>query len=86
MIGYIPRCIDRWGMFIGLSFSGQSMPDWLMPQIVGLVPMTLAVACWAILFTVRFRLRVLWLNWLALALLVVRQSLPFILYLLRSAS
>ena len=62
------------------------MPDWLMPQIAGLVPMTLAVACWAILFTVRFRLRVLWLNWLALALLVVRQSLPFILYLLRSTS
>lgn len=86
LIGYIPRCIDRWGLFIGLSFSGQSLPDWLMPQAAGLVPMTLAVACWAILFTVRSRVRLLWLNWLALALLVVRQSLPFILYLLRSAS
>lgn len=85
LIGYIPRCIDRWGLFIGFSFSGQSLPDWLTPQIAGLVPLTLAVICWAILFTARSRLRMLWLNWLALALLVVRQSLPFIMYLLRSA-
>ncbi|OXS29145.1 MAG: hypothetical protein BCS36_13950 [Desulfovibrio sp. MES5] len=86
LIGYIPRCIDRWGLFIGFSFSGQSLPDWLTPQVAGLVPLTLAVICWAILFTARSRLRMLWLNWLALALLVVRQSLPFIMYLLRSAS
>ena len=86
LIGYIPRCIDRWGLFIGFSFSGQGLPDWLMPQITGLVPLTLAVACWAILFTLRSRLQVLWLNWLALALLVVRQSLPFITYLLKSTA
>ncbi len=86
MIGYVPRCIDRWGLFIGLSFSGQALPDWLMPQITGLVPLTLAVACWAILFTLRSRVQFLWLNWLALALLVIRQSLPFITTLLHSAA
>ncbi len=85
MIGYIPRCIDRWGLFIGLSFSGQVLPDWLIPQITGLVPLTLAVACWAILFTLRSRVQFLWLNWLALALLVIRQSLPFVTALLHSA-
>ncbi|MDD4701950.1 MAG: hypothetical protein PHI96_06975, partial [Desulfovibrio sp.] len=26
LIGYIPRCIDRWGLFIGFSFSGQALP------------------------------------------------------------
>ncbi|GEM_PF-1100552 len=86
MIGYIPRCIDRWGLFIGLSFSGQTLPDWLMPQIASLVPLTLAVICWAILFTLRSRVQFLWLNWLALALLVIRQSLPFITFLLRRAA
>ncbi|WP_291441442.1 spidroin-2 [Desulfovibrio sp.] len=86
MIGYVPRCIDRWGLFIGLSFSGQTLPDWLMPQITGLVPLTLAVACWTILFTLRSRMQFLWLNWLALALLVIRQSLPFITALLHSAA
>lgn len=86
LIGYIPRCIDRWGLFIGFSFSGQSLPDWLMPQITGLVPLTLAVGCWGMLFALRSRLQVLWLNWLALALLVVRQSLPFITHFIKSAA
>ncbi len=86
MIGYIPRCIDRWGLFIGLSFSGQMLPDWLIPQIMGLVPLTLAVACWVILFTLRSRVQFLWLNWLALALLIIRQSLPYITALLQRAA
>ncbi len=81
LLGYIPRCLDRWGLFVGVSLRPGPLPPDVAAQALGLIPLTLAIACWALLFALRAPRRILWLNLLAIFFLLVRQSLPFVLRL-----
>ena len=81
MVGFIPRCIDRWGLVIGFSLRQGPLPLGLADQALGLVPMTLAIACWVALFTLRAPRKLYWLNTLGFLLLVVGVSFPFLLLL-----
>ena len=79
MVGLIPRCIDRWGLVIGFSLRQGPLPQGLAEQAQGLVPMTLAIACWVALFVLRAPRKLYWLNVLGLQLLVLGASFPFLL-------
>lgn len=81
MVGFIPRCIDRWGLVIGFSLRQGPLPQGLAEQAMGLVPMTLAIACWVALFVLRAPRKFYWLNVLGLLLLVLGASFPFLLTL-----
>lgn len=81
MVGFIPRCIDRWGLVIGFSLRQGPLPQGLAEQAMGLVPMTLAIACWVALFVLRAPRKFYWLNVLGLLLLVLGASFPFLLAL-----
>ena len=81
MVGFIPRCIDRWGLVIGFSLRQGPLPQGLAEQAMGLVPMTLAIACWVALCVLRAPRKVYWLNVLGLLLLVLGASFPFLLTL-----
>jgi len=81
MIGFIPRCIDRWGLVIGFSLRQGPLPAGVADQAMGLVPMTLAIACWVILFALRAPRKLYWLNILGLLLLMLSASFPFLLML-----
>ena len=48
---------------------------------MGLVPMTLAIACWVALFVLRAPRKFYWFNVLGLLLLVLGASFPFLLAL-----
>ena len=81
MVGFIPRCIDRWGLVIGLSLRQGPLPQGVAEQALGLVPITLAIACWVTLFILRAPRKFYWLNLLGLLLLVLGVSSPFLLLL-----
>lgn len=81
MVGYIPFCLDRWGLILGYALRGGSPAGWLLPQVLPLMPLTVSVICWAALFAMARPLRLQWLNWLALSLLAVREGLPLLLLL-----
>ncbi|WP_417038703.1 spidroin-2 [Desulfovibrio legallii] len=80
-LGYIPRCLDRWGLFVGISMRPGPLPPDVAADALGLTPLTLAIACWILIFALRAPRRILWLNFLAIFFLLVRQSLPFVLRL-----
>ncbi|WP_291448469.1 spidroin-2 [Desulfovibrio sp.] len=79
-IGYIPFCLDRWGLALGYLLRG-AVPDRLMPQIYALIPLTAAIACWGALLAMPRPLRRAWLIGLGLILLALKESLPHILRL-----
>ncbi|MGE9985911.1 spidroin-2 [Desulfovibrio sp. SGI.169] len=79
-VGYIPFCLDRWGILLGYLLRGAT-PDWLLPQLYALIPLTAAVACWGTLLGMGNPLRRSWLMGLGVALLALGESLPFILML-----
>ncbi|MTJ91442.1 MAG: spidroin-2 [Desulfovibrio sp.] len=81
MVGFIPRCIDRWGLVIGISLRSGPLPQGVAEQALGLVPTTLAIACWVALFALRAPRKLYWLNTLGLSLLVLGASYPFIVML-----
>ena len=81
MVGLIPRCIDRWGLIIGISLRSGPLPQGVAEQAMGLVPTTLAIACWVALFVLRAPRKLYWLNLLGLLLLVLGASYPFIVML-----
>ena len=81
MVGLIPRCIDRWGLIIGISLRSGPLPQGVAEQAMGLVPTTLAIACWVALFVLRAPRKFYWLNILGLLLLVLGASFPFLLAL-----
>ena len=83
MVGLIPRCIDRWGLVIGLSLRPGPLPQGVAEQAMGLVPTTLAIACWVALFVLRAPRKLYWLNLLGALLLVLGASFPFLLILSR---
>lgn len=83
MVGLIPRCIDRWGLVIGFSLRQGPLPQGLANQAMGLVPMTLAIACWVALFTLRAPRKLYWLNVLGVLLLVLGASFPYLAALWR---
>lgn len=78
MIGYIPFCLDRWGLVIGFALRGNGLPDWLWPQLAPLALLTAAAACWGALFALSRPLRHKALIFLGLFLLVARESYPYI--------
>ena len=81
MVGFIPRCIDRWGLVIGISLRSGPLPQGVAEQAMGLVPTTLAIACWVALFVLRAPRKLYWLNLLGFLLLVLGASYPFIVML-----
>ena len=81
MVGLIPRCIDRWGLVIGISLRSGPLPMGVAEQAMGLALTTLAVACWVALFVLRAPRKLYWLNLLGLLLLVLGASYPFIVVL-----
>lgn len=83
MVGLIPRCIDRWGLVIGLSLRQGPLPQGVTGQAMALVPVTLAIACWVALFALRAPRKLYWLNVLGILLLVFGASFPFIAVLWR---
>ena len=83
MVGFIPRCIDRWGLVIGLYLRPGPLPQGVADQALGLVPTTLAIACWVALFVLRAPRKLYWLNLLGAALLVLGASYPFLVALWR---
>lgn len=76
-VGYIPFCLDRWGVLLGYMLRG-TLPDWLLPQLYALIPLTAAVACWGTLLGMGRPLRRSWLIGLGVALLALGESLPLI--------
>lgn len=78
MIGYIPFCLDRWGLVIGFALRGNGLPGWLWPQLPPLALLTAAVACWSALFALSRPLRHNTLIFLGLFLLLARESYPFL--------
>lgn len=78
--GYIPFCLDRWGIALGYLLRG-TLPDWLLPQLYALIPFTAAVACWGTLLGMGKPLRRSWLMGLGVALLALGESLPSLLML-----
>lgn len=78
LAGYVPRCLDRWGVLLGFALREGALPDWLALQALAQTFLTLAIACWGILFGMRAPRRLYWLNGLALGLLAARESLPFL--------
>ena len=83
MVGFIPRCLDRWGLVIGISLRSGPLPMGVAEQAMGLVPTTLAIACWVALFVLRAPRKLYWLNLLGALLLVLGASFPFIVLLAR---
>ena len=83
MVGFIPRCIDRWGLVLGLYLRPGPLPQGVADQALGLVPTTLAIACWVALFVLRAPRKLYWLNLLGAALLVLGASYPFLVTLSR---
>ena len=79
-VGYIPFCLDRWGIILGYLLRG-TPPDWLLAQAYALIPLTAAVACWGTLLGMANPLRRSWLIGLGVALLALGESLPSILML-----
>lgn len=83
MIGYIPRCIDQWGMVIGFSLRQGPLPQGIASQALALVPVTIAILCWVALFVRRAPRQLYWLNTTAFLLLILGASLPFLTMLAR---
>ena len=83
MVGFIPRCIDRWGLVIGLSMRSGPLPQGVAEQAMGLVPTTIAIACWVALFVLRAPRKLYWLNLLGALMLVLGASFPYLLMLSR---
>lgn len=83
MVGFIPRCLDRWGLVIGISLRQGPLPMGVAEQAISLVPTTLAIACWVALFALRAPRKLYWLNILGALLLVLGASFPFIVLLSR---
>lgn len=76
MIGYGPYCLDRWGVLLGHALRpGQSLRHMGL-SLLSLAAITLAVACWTLLFARRAPRRLLPLNVLALILLALGAALP----------
>lgn len=83
MIGYMPFCLDRWGVTIGFALRPGAMPQAVAARVPELTALTLAVLCWVALFFRRAPRRLYRLNTLALLLLALGASAPFIPALLR---
>lgn len=66
---------------MGISLRPGPLPPDVAAEALGLTPLTLAIACWILIFALRAPRRILWLNFLAIFFLLVRQSLPFVLRL-----
>ena len=77
MIGYIPYCLDRWGVCLGFALRPGSMPPVISLRVPSLVAISLAVMCWGILFFRRAPRKIYWLNTLGLLLLSLGLCLPF---------
>lgn len=78
MIGYLPFCLDRWGIVIGYALRGHGLPDALWTQLPTLALLTAAIACWSALFALPRPLRRNSLIFLGLFFLLARESYPYI--------
>ena len=78
MVGYIPYCLDRWGVSLGFALRPGGMPPAILARVPSLTMLTLAVLCWVILFYRRSSRKLYWLNSLGLLLLTLGEILPLI--------
>lgn len=88
-VGYLPSCLEHWGLTLGLLLRGGAGPlphgdHWLLIQFVTLALLTLAMAAWLLLLLARAPLRRLPLAWAGAALLLLAASAPWALALVFS--
>lgn len=83
-IGYLPSVLERWGLALGLwlrpAASGPGMQP-VSAQVLCLVLLSMAIACWVALLIARAPERRLPLVWAGLLFLLLARSAPFILVL-----
>ncbi len=84
MIGYIPYCLDRWGITIGFALRPGSMPAAIADRIPTLTAFSLAIVCWAVLFYRRAPRRLYVLNSLGLLFLLMGTSFPYLWAIMRN--
>lgn len=89
-VGYLPSCLEHWGLTLGLLLRGDAVPlahsdhYWALVQVVTLALLTLAMAAWMLLLFARAPLRRLPLAWAGAALLFLAASAPWALALVFS--
>lgn len=79
-VGYVPGLLQKWAVALGLSYRGSlgaHLSDSLFAQVTSMALLTGAIFCWAIVALKKGP--VIILAWLGFALLVFKESLPFIL-------
>ncbi len=84
MIGYIPSCLDRWGITIGFALRPGNMPAAIAGRIPTLTAFSLATVCWAVLFLRRAPRRLYVLNSLGLLFLLMGTSFPYLWAFMRN--
>lgn len=81
-LGYIPGLLQNWAVAMGLGYRGalsSHLATSFFAQITGMSLLTAAIVCWAVAALKKEPLPLL--AWLGLALLIFKESLPFILKL-----
>ncbi len=83
-VGYLPSCLEHWGLALGLLLRGDAGPllhggHWplILLQFTTLALLTLAMAAWMLLLFARDPLRRLPLAWAGAALLFLAASAPW---------
>lgn len=84
-VGYLPSCLEHWGLALGLLLRGNAGPllhggHWplILLQFTTLALLTLAMAAWLLLLLARAPLRRLPLAWAGAALLLLAASAPWV--------
>lgn len=83
-IGYLPSVLERWGLALGLWLRPAAAGTGMRPvsaQVLSLVLLSMAIACWVALLIARAPGRRLPLVWAGLLFLLLARSAPFILVL-----
>lgn len=83
-IGYLPSVLERWGLALGLWLRPATAGPGMQPvsaQVLSLVLLSMAIACWVALLIARAPGRRLPLVWAGLLFLLLARSAPFILVL-----
>lgn len=83
-IGYLPSVLERWGLALGLWLRPAAAGTGMRPvsaQVLSLVLLSMAIACWVALLIARAPERRLPLVWAGLLFLLLARSAPFILVL-----